>query len=292
MNKHNYKLIFIVLITILLSANTSSAFTPLSDLCAINCQNWTLYNRLANVSELITTTKEIDHGLPEEYNITLTAVYYESYGTISQLDFEIQGNEFPSPVTISSYNYGNFTNLSSGQKWTNIVVYEDNSCPTFDMGIDFFVVDPLSEWSQMVLWHLYVNHYKYEMVYVPTPTPSPTPSPTPTPQPNITYAPTYTNYSYDTETQQESWTEYSNETVGNWTTSIDSVFNAIDAPIVGMRTHIQSVNTSLSQFNSTIHMNLLVMFVPTIIDAIPEKLQALVTLFFIFLIILIILGRV
>lgn len=289
MNKLNYKILFIVSIAIVLSANSSSAFTPLSDLCTINCANWTLYNKLASIDEVITTDKEIARGLLEEYNITLKTVYYLGYyNSISQLDFEIQGNEFPTPVIISSYNYGNFSNSSGDQKWTNIVFYETNSCPTFDMEIDYFVVN-----DSLVRWDLYVNHYKYELVYVPTPTPiTPTPTtPTPTPQPNVTSPSNYTNYTYNQTANQEAWTAYSNNTVSGWNNSIDMVFSTIDSPIKSMRTGIQSLNTSLSEVNSSLHMNLLVMFVPTIIGAIPAKLQAVFTFYLVCVVILIVLGR-
>jgi hypothetical protein len=125
----------------------------------------------------------------------------------------------------------------------------------------------------------------------PTPTPTSTPTPTPTPQPNVTSPSNYTTYMYNQTGNQEAWTDYSNNTVSGWNNSIDTVFSTIDSPIKSMRTGIQSLNTSLSEVNSSLHMNLLVMFVPTIIGAIPAKLQAIFTFYLVCVIILIVLGR-
>lgn len=87
------------------------------------------------------------------------------------------------------------------------------------------------------------------------------------------------------------WGNYSSQVIGSMNSTIYSIFQIVDYPFLGLRSGIQSINSSLNNSTYNLSMSFLVVVVPPIINAIPNKIKTIITLYLIFLVILIILGR-
>lgn len=92
-------------------------------------------------------------------------------------------------------------------------------------------------------------------------------------------------------TDTSNFSNYSASVVASFNSSIFYIFDVIDYPISGMGLGIQSINSSLNNTTYNLSMSFLVVTVPPIINAIPTKIKALITLYLILLIILIVVGR-
>lgn len=147
--------------------------------------------------------------------------------------------------------------------------------------------------GQTIAQDLLILNFSNTSQPLPTLTPTPTPAPTTVPvalptqtsNPNISG----TTDEYST-TVGDNYTTWANGVVSSYNSSISSIFSIIDYPFAGMRTGIQSINSSLNNSTYNLSMSFLVVVVPPVINAIPTKIKALISLYLIFLVILIILG--
>lgn len=190
--------------------------------------------------------------------------------------------------------------------WENFGTWQQTFLNPFNMSVNLNVFTINTSKDIIYLYGKIVSGYSYDPVihevsgkviaqdiiilnFSNTTQPLPTLTPT-APTSDVYKLYNYTN-NYTGGVNTTGWGSYSYNVVSSFNATVSNIFNIIDYPFSGLRSGIQSVNSSLNNSTYNLSMSFLVVVVPPIISAIPNKIKALITLYLVFLIILIILGK-